>query len=63
MGLGISNATPPPVFIPCQSNFMRTLATMVKYRLLLFLPSGQGVKNFWHLAHGSQWENLKFEIS
>ncbi len=32
----------------CQPNFMRTLATMVKYRLSLFLAIGQVLKILWH---------------
>ncbi len=39
------NAT-PTVFIRCQSNFMRALATMAEYRLLLFLAIGQVSRNF-----------------
>ena len=39
----------PTVFIRCQPNFMRTLATMVEYRLLLFLAIGQVLQILWHL--------------
>ncbi len=41
MGKKFQNATPPTVFIQCQPTFMRTLATTVEYRLLLFLAIGQ----------------------
>ncbi len=50
MGLEIQNAT-PTVFIRCQPNFMRTLATMVEYRLLLFLAIGQVLKILWHFKN------------
>ncbi len=47
MGLENSKkANPPAVFLRCQPNFMRTLATMVEYRLLLFLA--QFYKMLWH---------------
>ncbi len=36
------------IFILCQPNFMRTLATMVKYRPLLFLAICQKIKILWH---------------
>ncbi len=47
MGLEISKRY-SYVSIRCQPNFMRTLATMVKYRLLLFLAIDQGLKILWH---------------
>ncbi len=47
-GWKFQNATTPTVFIWCQSNFMRALATMVEYRVSLFLAIGQVLKILWH---------------
>ncbi len=46
MGLEISKCTPPTVLIRSRPNFMRTFATMVVFRLLLFLAFVQVFKNF-----------------
>ena len=48
--------TPPRVFILCQTNFLRTLATMVEYRLLLFLAIGQFLKQ--DVAEILTWESM-----
>ena len=56
-GLEIQNATSPTVFIRCQPNFMGTLATMVEYRLLLFLAIGQVLKILWHFEIFT-WESM-----
>ncbi len=42
------NAAPPTLFIRCQPNFKRTLATMVEYSLLLFLAIDQLLTILWH---------------
>ena len=41
-------------------NFKRILATMVEYRLLLFLAIGQVLKMLWDLKcyYGSHWKIL-----
>ncbi len=60
------NATPPTVFISCQPNFMRTLATMVEYRLLLFLAIGQSFKHFvalWNFNMGVNGKPKMWNIS
>ncbi len=43
------NATPARVFIWYQPNLMRTLATMGKYIMLLFLGTSEVLKNLWHI--------------
>ncbi len=40
-GWKFQKATSPTIFIGSQPNFMKTLAAMVGYRLLLFLTVGQ----------------------
>ncbi len=57
MGLEILNATPPTVFIRCPPNFMRTLTTMVEYRLLFFEAIGQVSKMLW-LFQILTWESM-----
>ncbi len=47
----------PTVFFRCQPNFLRTLDTMVKYRLLLFLASSQVLKKLWHFEILT-WESM-----
>ncbi len=47
-GWKFQNATPRTVSIRCQPNFMRTLASMVEYRLLLVLTIDQFLKILWH---------------
>ncbi len=59
MVLGISKCYPRMVFILSQPNFMRTLATMVEYKLLL--ASRQSLKvcgtfNLWHFVAILTWE-------
>ena len=47
LGWKFQNATLPTLFIQYQPNFMRTLATMVECRLLLFLAIGQVLNILW----------------
>ncbi len=44
-----------------QPNFMTTLATVVKYSLLLFLAISKVLTFLWHLKfyHRSKWEIVK----
>ena len=51
------NATSPTVFIGSQANFLRTLATMAEYRLLLCLAIVQVLKNVWHFEILT-WESI-----
>ncbi len=55
----------PTVFIWCQTNFMRTLATMVEYRVSLFFAISQVLKILWHfeILTCESMGNLKCEIS
>ncbi len=55
-GWKFQNAS-PTVFIWCQTNLMRTLATMVEYRLSPFLVSGQVLRNLWHFLILT-WESM-----
>ncbi len=40
-GWKFENASPPTVFMRSQSNLMKTMATMVDYRILLFWTIAQ----------------------
>ncbi len=53
--MGLGNAA--GVFIRCQSNFMRGLATMVEHRLLLFLAMGQVLNILWYFEILT-WESM-----
>ncbi len=64
-GWKFQSATHPTVFIQCQSNFMRTLATMGEYRLLLFLAIGQIKKKIvalWNFNMGVNGKIMKCAI-
>ncbi len=47
----------PTVFIRFQPNFMRTLATMGEYRMLLVLAISQVLQNLWHFEIFT-WESM-----
>ena len=57
MGLEFQNASLPTVLI-CQPNFLRTLATMVQYKLSLFLAISQVLKILWHIEILT-WESME----
>ncbi len=63
-GWKFQNTIPPTVFIQCQSNFMRSLATMGEYRLLLFLAISQIKKNvsLWNFNMGVNGKIMKCAI-
>ena len=51
------NVSPPTVFIWCQPYFMRTLATMVEYRLSLYLTISQVLKKLCYFEILT-WESV-----